>query len=202
MIRPKLVVVNNDRDDQPRSFQDEKRYLFDMSGKRLMFYSLTFVLSLCFMFTLGIFVGRGSPVVRSDDFSIKGRFLRLLGLEAQGGRSSAGAALSWEDPAKMLESLDYYEKLTHKGGTAMAAAPKPVDPPVPPAPEPAKEAKRAPGSSRQTVEKPSAVQPEKPQQPPGVAGQRFTLLVASLKESEAKALIERLKARGSTRFRV
>ena len=63
MIRPKLVVVNTERDEQPRSFRDGRGYRFDLSRNKLILYALSFVVSLCFMFTLGVFVGRGVPVV-------------------------------------------------------------------------------------------------------------------------------------------
>jgi cell division septation protein DedD len=106
----------------------------------------------------------------------------------------------------MLESLKYYEDLTHKGGVPIAAVPKPAEvaPEAPvveqakePAKEPAKEAaKHGTAAPRQQAEKPPAApQAEKPQRTE-LAGEQFTLLVASLKETEAQALIERLKARG------
>lgn len=196
MIRPKLVVVSSERDEQPRSFQDGRGYRFDLSRNKLILFALSFVASLCFMFILGIFVGRGVPMVKSDDFSMKGRFLRFLGLESQAGRPSQGAAETWEDPRKMLESLNYYEDLTHKGGTALTPTPKTIEPsPGAPAAEPGKElVKRPPAISRQPAEKPSALQTEKPRA--AINAQRYTLLVASLKEPEAQVLTERLKARG------
>ncbi len=195
MIRPKLIVVNNGRDEQPRSFRDGRGFRFEVSGNKLIFYALSFVLSLCFMFTLGIFVGRGVPMVGSDDFSMKGRFLRFLGLEKQTAQPSPKAAATWEDPMKMLESLNYYEDLTHKGETPLAVAPKATDhAPAIPAPEPAKDAKRAP-APRQPAEKPSAPQPDKPQMA-GTGGGHYTLLVASLREPDAQVLIEKLRAGG------
>ncbi len=160
MTRPKLVVVNTDLDEQPRSLRDGRGYRFDLSRNKLIFYALSFVLSLCFMFTLGIFVGRGVPMVSSDDFSMKGRFLRFLGLEKQTGQPSPKAAATWEDPRKMLESLNYYEDLTHKGGTPIAAAPKAIEPaPAVPAPEPAKGTRktrsRVPAAGRKTIRPPA-----------------------------------------------
>lgn len=208
MIRPKLVVVNNERDEQPRSFREGRGYRFDLSRNKLIFCSLGFVLSLCFMFTLGICVGRGVPMVRSDDFSMKGRFLRFLGLENETGRPSTRAAATWEDPRKMLESLNYYEDLTHKGGMApdrrsgqaFAAPPKTSEPPPAlPAPEPAKEPPKHSAAPRSggtgPAEKPSATQPDKLPKAGNPAG-GYTLLVASLKEPDAQVLIEKLKAKG------
>jgi len=195
MIRPKLVVVNTERDEQPRSLRDGRGYRIELTRNKLILYSMTFFLSLCFMFTLGVFVGRGMSMVRPDDFSIKGQLLRFLGLEKQTGGSHPGAAVSWEDPRKMLESLNYYEDLTRKGGTPLSAVPKPIEPlPVIPAqPEPAKETARHSNTTKQPAEK-AAVQSEKPETP-GVEGQ-YTLLVGSLRESEAQFLIEKLRAKG------
>ena len=61
MARPKLVVVNTEMDEHPRSFGDGRGYRFDLSRNKLILYALSFVVSLCFMFILGIFVGRGVP---------------------------------------------------------------------------------------------------------------------------------------------
>jgi cell division septation protein DedD len=202
MTRPKLVVVNTDLDEQPRNWRDGRRYRFDLSMGRVVFYISSLVLALCFMFTLGIFVGRGVAVVGPDDVSFKGSLLRFLGLAQPPGQPVAKAAETWEDPKKMLESLKYYEDLTHKGGVPIAVAPKPTEaapevPVVEPGKEPAKEpAKRGVAAPRLQAEKqPSAPQADKPQRAE-LAGEQFTLLVASLKETEAQALIEKLKAKG------
>ena len=60
MARPKLVVVNTDLDEHSRSFGGGRGYRFDLSRNQLILYALSFVLSLCFMFALGVFVGQGS----------------------------------------------------------------------------------------------------------------------------------------------
>ena len=200
MTRPKLVVVNTDPDEQPRSWQDGRKYRFDLSRSKLVFFTFSCVLALCFMFTLGILVGRGVALVSSDDSSIKGQFLQFLGLGKQTSLPSARAAQTWEDPRKMLESLNYYEDLTHKGGAPLAAVPKAIEPaptaPVTESPkEPVKEPARHAAAPRQPAEKPSAPQPDKPRAA-GLAAEQFTLLVASLKETDAQVLIEKLKARG------
>jgi cell division septation protein DedD len=197
MTRPKLVVVNTDPDEQPRSWQDGRKYRFDLSRNRLVFFTFSFVLALCFMFTLGILVGRGVALVSSDDSSIKGRFLQFLGLGKQTGLPPARAAQTWEDPRKMLESLNYYEDLTHKGGAPLASMPKAIEPaPVTESPkELVKEPARHAAAPRQPAEKPPAPQPDKPRTA-GPAAEQFTLLVASLKETDAQALIEKLKSKG------
>jgi cell division septation protein DedD len=201
MTRPKLVVVNNtDLDEPPRSWQDGRKYRFDLSKNKLILYTLSSVLALCFMFTLGILVGRGVAMVSSDDSSAKGRFLQFLGLGKQTGQPSAKAAQTWEDPRKMLESLNYYEDLTHKGGAPLASVPKAIEPApadsVTESPkEPVKEPSRRVAAPRQPAEKPTALQPDKPRMA-GLAAEQYTLLVASLKETDAQGLIEKLRARG------
>jgi cell division septation protein DedD len=200
MTRPKLVVVNTDLDEQPRSWRDGKRYRFDLSAGKLVLYASSFILSLCFIFALGVFTGRGVAVVGPDDTTMKGRFLRFLGLGKQTGQPFPGAAATWVDPRKMLESLNYYEDLTHKGGMPMAAIPRQPEPVYDiPAAEPPKETAKEPAKrgagSRPQPEKPPVAQAEKPQRAE-ITGEQYTLLVASLKETEAQALIEKLRARG------
>jgi hypothetical protein len=46
MTRPKLVVLNTDLDEHPRSFWQGRGYRFDLSRNRLILYALSFVLSL------------------------------------------------------------------------------------------------------------------------------------------------------------
>ena len=200
MTRPKLVVVNTDPDEQPRSWLDGRKYRFDLSRNKLILYTSSLVLALCFMFTLGILVGRGVAMVSSDDSSIKGQFLQFLGLGKQTAQPSAKAAQTWEDPRKMLESLNYYEDLTHKGGAPLAAMPKAIEPaPAAPVTDSAKELVKEPArraaAPKQPAEKPPALQPDKPRTV-GLAAEQYTLLVASLKETDAQVLIEKLRSRG------
>ncbi len=216
MNRPKLVVLGTDQAEQHRSSRDGRKFKFEMGRKKVVFYASGFLLSLCFMFVLGVLVGRGVNLVSADDFSMKGEFLKFLGLGKQTERHSARAAETWADPGKMLESLNYYEDLTQKGGTSIAAVPKPVEtkpiesrsielrpiepPPQAPVSEPAKEPAKEPVSKSApaplpSTEKSSPAQVEKPAKS-GLAAEQYTLLLGSLKEPEAQALIEKLKAKG------
>ena len=43
MTRPKLVVVNTDPDEQPRSWQDGRKYRFDLSRNKLVLYYIELV---------------------------------------------------------------------------------------------------------------------------------------------------------------
>ncbi len=198
MIRPKLVVVNNERDEESRSIRDGKGVHFHLSRSRVVVYVLSLMVSLCFMFTLGIFVGRGIPVVRSDDFSVKGRFLRFLGLDRRTGAAVPDAAATWKNQKKMVDSLNYYQDLTSQNlsplGTPSQAGK--VSAAVSPA-TPAKEDKSVVTGKEPPVEQPAAAPP--PVKPPMAAtpgSGRYTLLVASLKERDARPLVKKLKADG------
>lgn len=211
MTRPKLVVINPDQTDQPRASRDGKRYRFELSRAKLTFYVTGVFAALCWMFILGILVGRGIALVNSEDVSIRGEFMRFLGLEKQVGQPAARAAETWGDPKKMLETLNYYEDLTQKGGSP-AIAPRPNTQELAskaPVNEPAKEsAKRtpapAPAQAQVPAEKPALPEPEKvakatPAPQGNLASEQFTLLVASLKDPEnAQKLMEQLQAKGYT----
>lgn len=198
MIRPKLVVVNNERDEESRSIRDGKGIHFHLSRSRLAVYVLSLVVSLCFMFTLGIFVGRGISVVRSDDFSVKGRFLRFLGLDRQTGAAVPNAAATWESQKKMVDSLNYYQDLTSKnlsplGTPSQAGEPSSAVSAAPPK----KEGKAAATGKEPPVAQPStAPQPVNPPLAAAPGSGRYTLLVASLKERDARPLVAKLKADG------
>lgn len=210
MIRPKLVVVNNDRDEQSRANRDGKGLRFELSRIRAVVYGLSLVLSLCFMFTLGIFVGRGASVIRADDVSVKGRFLRLFGLENQIGAAAPKASVTWEDPKKMIESLDYYQDLTRKKGSPLAMLQRETQNPPPASPAGAlKQAKPEVKAAKQAKPEAGAAKKDKPaavlKKPAGQlaasppAG-RYTLLVASLKERDAQKLLDKLKGDGYSPF--
>ncbi|MFZ2448526.1 MAG: SPOR domain-containing protein [Syntrophobacteraceae bacterium] len=213
MTRPKLVVIHPEQPDQSRSSRDGKRYRFELSKKKLVFYISSFAFALCWMFILGVLVGRGIALVGSEDFSARADFMRFLGLGKQAGQPVPKAAETWGDPRKMLESLNYYEDLTQRGvGITVASVPKPVaedsasaiTPPV--EPEPVKETahKRppAPVQPQAPPEKAAAPVPERvarstAAQPAAISGEQFTLLVASLKDPEnAQRLIDQLARKG------
>ncbi|MDR3568063.1 MAG: SPOR domain-containing protein [Syntrophobacteraceae bacterium] len=199
MIRPKLVVVNNDRDEQSRAMRDGNGLRFELSRGRVVVYGLSLVLSLCFMFTLGVFVGRGVSVIKPGDFSFTGRFLRIFGLEKQTGAPAPKASVTWEDPKKMVASLDYYQDLTRQKRSPLGQMTQIETSPgvtVPPK-EPAKAAK--PAADKRPSVQPPAQQPPKPA-PAAPPSGRYTLLVASLKERDARILSDKLKAHGYAPF--
>jgi cell division septation protein DedD len=208
MTRPKLVVINPDQTDQTRTARDGKYYRFELSKRRLVFYVSGFLVSLCWMFVLGILVGRGIALVNSEDVSVRGDFMRFLGLGNQVGQPAAKAAESWGDPKKMMESLNYYEDLTQKGSST-AIAPRPGTQELaasPPASESVKEpAKRSavpsppPTLPVAAIPEPDKVVKAVPPPQANLSGEQFTLLVASLKDPEnAQKLMDQLKGRGYT----
>lgn len=207
MNRPKLVVLHPEQVEKSRGGRDGKRYRFELSRKKFLFFASSFVIALCWMFMLGVLVGRGISLVSSEDISIRGQVLRFLGFEKQTGQPVQKAAETWADPRKMLESLNYYEDLTQKSVTAGAPKPAVQESAVPaagnePAKEPAKEngSKRGGALPQQQPQLP-APEPEKVaktgQGTYGFPTEQFTLLVASLKDPEnAQRLVEQLKGKG------
>ncbi len=200
MTRPKLVVVSS---EQPEQSKSGRKYRFELSGKRLGFYIFCSLCALCFMFVLGVVTGRGIALVSSDDFSARAEIMRFLGLGKQVGQPAAKAGETWGDPRTMLESLNYYEDLTQKGGSAAVVSPKPApSEPAPPAagPETARDGRRAlPQAAAEKAAVPvPAPEPAKAASPPPVlSGEQYTLLVASLKDSEnAQRLFDQLKGKG------
>ena len=196
MTRPKLVVIHPDHADPTRPARDGRYYRFELSKRRLVIYISGLVAALCWMFVMGILVGRGIALVSSDDVSVRGGFMRFLGLGNQVGKPTAKAAETWGDPKKMMESLNYYEDLTQKPGT-------PALKPNTPANESTKEPPaKHPIPSPQSQSQSPAVLPEpKPAPPPQAnpSAEQFTFLVASLKDPEnAQRLMDQLKGKGYT----
>ncbi|MHC1727366.1 MAG: SPOR domain-containing protein [Syntrophobacteraceae bacterium] len=204
MTRPKLVVINSEQTEQAGSSRGGKKYRFELSRKKLILYTLSLIATLCWMFIFGVLVGRGVALVSSDDFSARAEFMRFLGLGKQTGEPAAKAAETWGDPKKILESLNYYEDLTQKGGTPLEASPKPVEPAEPaPSSEPVKVSGKETVSrrtqSQPQPEKTAVLQAEKSpgQAAPAPPGEQYTLLVASLKDPEnAQRLVDQLKSKG------
>lgn len=222
MNRPKLVVLHPEQ-EQSRGGRDGKKYRFELSRKKVLFFASSFVVVLCWMFFLGVLVGRGVALVSAEDVSIRAEIMRFLGLEKQDATPVQRAAETWADPRKMLESLNYYEDLTQKSVTSAAPkAPaqeaKPAQqetvPPVAAADPTREVSKEASKEAKETASKRSAAQhqqqapaPVQEKEPEKVAksapgafpSEQYTLLVASLKDPEnAQKLVEKLKGKGYT----
>lgn len=210
MTRPKLFVVNPEQPEMSRPSREGKRYRFDLSRRKFFLLVASLVVMLCWMFILGVLVGRGIALVSSEDFSIRAEFFRFLGLGKQAGQPAPKAAETWGDPRKMLESLNYYEDLTQRGANSSIAAPPKVAEdddadsgvvaPTVAATPPAEPVKETP-QKRQAAQVQPQTPPEKPAKsvppPAAVTGEQFTLLVASLKDPEnAQRLLEQLNQKG------
>ncbi len=209
MSRPKLFLVNSEQPDTSRPSREGKRYRFDLSRKKFVFCVTGLVVTLCWMFILGVLVGRGIALVSSEDFTVRAEFFRFLGLGKQAGQSAPRAAETWGDPKKMLESLNYYEDLTHTGANpATVSPPKTAEdddaglaaaPPaaVIPPPEPVKETPPKRQVSQAQPQAPSEKTAKAAPPTAAVSVEQFTLLVASLKDPEnAQRLIDQLALKG------
>ncbi len=194
MARPKLVVVTPEKSDQSRASRDEKKYRIEVSKKRLVFYVSCFAAALCWMFVLGVLAGRGIALVSSEDISVRAGLMRFMGLGKQADQPAPKAAETWEEPRKILDSLNYYEDLTRKeagaGITAPAPSPRPSE--KTPAVKPEKTARATPAPE------PEPEKPARPAPSDSVApGEHFTLLVSSLQNpANAQRLMTQLKAKG------
>ncbi|MEN6440491.1 MAG: SPOR domain-containing protein [Syntrophobacter sp.] len=208
MTRPKLVVLHSEP-EQSRGQKDVKKYRFELSRRKLVFYALSLATALCWMFILGLLVGRGISLVNSEDISLRAEFMRFLGLGQQTGQPVPKAAETWGDPKKMMESLNYYEDLTGKGTPAATAPPVAGSPEDPAAADPTTEAVKGHSSKRAHAGSPAQPEPERqapaeskttkaaPPPPSIGSSEQFTLLVASLKDPEnAQRLMDQLKAKG------
>lgn len=184
-----------------------KRYHFEMSFKGLVFYSMGLLAALTWMFVFGILVGRGIPLVSSEELSVRAHLLRFLGLGPQVAKQAEPeAAEHFDSPRTMLETLDYYLSLTRKNDTG--------PPPLRPVANPPSPAAKPPGDpAAQKQASPSPGQPPRPQEDsagpasqtaaasdssaPEHLSEHFSLLVSSMKEAEnAQRLLDQLRGKG------
>lgn len=214
----------SDRDDNYSESdhppEKQKRYRLELGATQAVVYGVGLVLAMVWMFVFGVLAGRGLPFVDSKDFSFKGEFFRFIGLGEAVQPPVQNAAETWDNPRKlqeeqnrMLESLNYYEDLTHKNAPALPAAPPNPDappPPVSPAKEsPAAQGAKAKGKAAHNVqprpesppvgspEKSSAQTPSKGESSRENQAERFTLLVSSLRDADsAQKLVEKLRGKG------
>jgi len=184
---------------KPVESDRRKRFRIEFGATQLMLFSLSLFVVLSWMFVFGILVGRGLPLVESADASLRARLMRFIGLGEKAPEPYQQAAKTWEDPQKMVESLDYYESLTKQS--------KPISdkPPVKAAIPPLR-SKSAPAPP-EVVRKQKIARPEPPDTAPADNAQeskavesatpRFTLLAASLKDSaNAERYLRKLQAKG------
>ncbi len=206
MARPKLVVINHERSEQSRTSRDDRKFRLEVGKKRLIFYTVCFAAALCWMFFLGVLAGKGTALVSSKDVSVRAQLMRFLGLSKPDAPPAPRAAQTWEEPKKILDSLNYYQDLTRKEPSAEVPAP-------PLAEDESGRGRNDSAPSRQVSEKTAAVKPRaavapapapEPEKAPEPVpsgtvspGEHFTLLVSSLQNpSNAQRLMAQLKAKG------
>ena len=182
---------------------------FSITQCFLFFFSLFFVLA--WMFVFGILVGRGLPLVESQDTSLRAQILRFMGLGRETSPPPENVAETWENPQKMLESLNYYESFTN-GTDPISGAPR--DNSLASPSEPKRETTKHQPTSPQTK---SSEQASTKQEIPSDlqdSGHRedvredaaaesvtehFTLLAASVRDSNnAENFAKKLKTKGYT----
>ncbi len=202
---------NDEEPEQSEASKGPKRYRVELSSRQLFVYTFCLFMALSWMFAFGVLVGRGLPLVSSMDLSYRAQFLRFLGLGREVPPPPEKTADTWEDPKKMLESLNYYENLTQKGtalypsNAPQAQTPAPPQKPAAPMKEQAMVKPKPPASP---PGEPKASIPGKTSSPPSAeadstevavegAGEHFTLLIASLKDAEnAQKLVDQLRGKG------
>lgn len=191
--------------DQDETARKPKRYRFELGFKELVFYGFGLLLALSWMFVIGILVGRGIPLVSSDELSVRAHLMRFLGLGPQtAGPSQPEAEEQFDSPRDMLNTLNYYQDLTQKNGHGAPAlrtlqtmpATPPKQPPVEP---PTSKQKAASGTQPRPTDgaggAPSAAATDT--SPPEHLAEHFSLLISSLKDSEnAQRLLEQLRGKG------
>lgn len=195
-------------DEQDETLKKPKRFRFQLGYWELISYSLGMVVVLSWMFVFGILIGRGIPLVSSDDISLQAHLMRFLGLGKQAAQQPPQeASETFDSPQKMLQSLDYYEDLTQSDApntpTLRHLPPVPAPPSKQPAAEtqtPNPKAKAAGEHNQPTQELRSAASQQaslRESGPPGPTSEHFTLLVSSLKDADnAQKLVEQLRTKG------
>jgi len=176
-----------------------KRFRIEFGATQLLLFSFTFFVVLAWMFVFGILVGRGLPLVESADTSLRAQLLRFIGLGEETTPLATEAAETWENPRKMVESLNYYDSLTKKadpisGKPLIKAAIPSAQPQNTPAASTSSPKEKTTGSEAADV---SAQENSQENKVTENATTRFTLLAASLKDSaNAERFVKKLQAKG------
>ena len=189
------------RSQGPRSGKSGKRYRFECSRLQLGMFGCGAVVVLIWMFVFGVMVGRDLPLADSEDQSLRGRWVRFMGLPQGQIKPATDPGSKTEDPNRYLEELDYHKALTQKSDASTNSAPAPTETPS------HKKAVSLP-SSADTTARPNQKETAKRNRPgdkkedagpasmsPG--NESHALLVASLRSQEnAQKLVQRLRAKG------
>jgi cell division septation protein DedD len=196
---------NDSTHEQAETATKPKRFQFDLGFKEVVLLTFGLVLALAWMFVFGILIGRGIPLVSSDEISLQAHLMRFLGLDKQANQQQPQPETSetFDSPQKMLQALEYYQDLTQidtPGAPSLrtlATAPPARQPPA----ESPNQKKQASGEQPQPLREPrgSPSQPAPLHEPgpPVNTSEHFTLLVSSLKDADnAQKLVDQLRAKG------
>jgi len=183
------------------------RIEFGITQFLLFFFSLFFVVS--WMFVFGILIGRGLPLVESGDTSLRAEIMRFMGLGKEISTPPPNAAETWENPQKMLESLNYYESFTNGTDPVLGTAPDKTSAPASgqkqeptrqQTPSIQEKSSRQAASEKPTPTKSQASESREDSREDAAAQsatEHFTLLAASVKDSNnAESYAKKLKAKG------
>ncbi len=203
MARQETNDINTDQDEPVKK---PKRYRIELGFKEVFFYAFGLFVALAWMFVFGILIGRGIPLVSSDEISLSAHLMRFLGLGKQVVRQpQPETAETFSSPQEMLQALDYYKDLTQGDApntpTLRPLPTMPTTQPKQPTPETPGPKTKAPGEQPQPSKDPrgppSLQAPAPEPRPPATASEHFTLLVSSLKDADnAQKLVEQLRAKG------
>lgn len=203
MSRPGRIDITDEQDETERK---PKRFRFELGFTEMLFYGLGMLIALTWMFAFGILIGRGIPIVSSDDLSLQGHLMRYLGLGKQAGQQHQPQTTeNFDSPQKMLETLDYYADLTQSDVPSTPALRHVPALPAAPAGQPPAETQNPKAKTSKEQGQPThELKNPPPQQgallqsgPPGTGSEHFTLLVSSLKDAEnAQKLVEQLRSKG------
>ncbi len=185
----------------PRAGKSGKRYRFECSRLQLGIFGCGAVIALIWMFVFGVMVGRDLPLADSEDQSLRGRWVRFMGLPQREINQPQDPGTKPEEPKKYLEELDYHKALTQKSETPTNGSPtqvethshkKPVSLP-PSADGAARPSQKATPKENRPSDKKKDATPTT--MIPG--NESHALLVASLRSQEnAQKLVQRLRAKG------
>lgn len=195
------------RDSQPEragasgTGKSVKRYRFDWSLFQLLMFGCGAIVVMVWMFAFGILVGRDLPLADSDDQSLRGRVVRLMGLPQKEAKGVPVPVANAEDPNKLLEELDYNKVLTQKPEAVGNASPSQAEVPA------NKKVGGKPSNidatmrSNQKVvlkgERPADKKEDSTPAPLTAGHEAHALLVASLRSQDnAQKLLKQLRAKG------
>jgi cell division septation protein DedD len=190
-----------ERSQGPKTGKSGKRYRFECSRLQLGMFGCGAVVALIWMFVFGVMVGRDLPLADSEDQSLRGRWVRFMGLPQRETKPATAPGSKTEDPNRHLEELDYHKALTQKSDAAANPSPAQTETPS------HKKSVSLPSSADSTGRpsqkatpkgnRPSDKKEDAASAPMSSGNESHGLLVASLRSQEnAQKLVQRLRAKG------